>query len=47
LVLIFKGLFFSARTNPDGSLPNSSPFGDIRMVKIYEYFYYLSFGFLR
>lgn len=26
------GLFFSARTNPDGSLPNSSPFGDVRMV---------------
>ncbi|KAL7078694.1 hypothetical protein ACQ4LE_001890 [Meloidogyne hapla] len=27
-----EGLFFSAKTNPDGSLPNSSPFGDVRMV---------------
>ncbi|KAF7639956.1 hypothetical protein Mgra_00000398 [Meloidogyne graminicola] len=27
-----EGLFFSAKTNLDGTLPNSSPFGDVRMV---------------
>ncbi|KAH7707107.1 Protein Y92H12BR.7 [Aphelenchoides avenae] len=29
---VLSGLFFSARTMPDGSLPPSSPFGELRMV---------------
>lgn len=30
--IVLLGLFFSAKTLADGSLPPSSPFGDIRMI---------------
>uniref|UniRef100_A0A1I7X1W2 PHYHIP_C domain-containing protein n=1 Tax=Heterorhabditis bacteriophora TaxID=37862 RepID=A0A1I7X1W2_HETBA len=48
ILLSIKGLFFSARVQPDGTLPMQSPFGNVRMMvaaptlldpSIYNYYF--------